>query len=160
MKWTKRIAAVLSMVIAINTVTIGAASANNSPAVEEVPFGHTVEQSYVQDQHDLEMLAAFKAAAKNEALHEDSFNAQPAIVGPIVRLATLIFRNVTKGAKVTVKATARNVVTEVSAHAVERGISGLQMFCPKNQLECSQLRNTMIQTILTLVLCWIETIKW
>ncbi|WP_336783384.1 DUF4258 domain-containing protein [Paenibacillus illinoisensis] len=131
MKWTKRIAAVLSMVIAINTVTIGAASANNSPAVEEVPFGPTVEQSFVQDQHDLEMLAAFKAAAKNEALHEDSFDAQPAIVGPIVRLATLIFRNVTKGAKVTVKATARNVVTEVSAHAVERaverGISGLQM---------------------------------
>ncbi|QZN77696.1 DUF4258 domain-containing protein [Paenibacillus sp. DR312] len=131
MKWTKRIAAILSMVIAINTVTIGAASADNSTVEEQINFGQTVESNYVEDQHDQEMRAAFEAISRGEIVRPDSFNAQPFIVGGIVRLATLIFKNVAKGAKVTVKATVRNVVTEVSAHAVERaierGISGLQM---------------------------------
>ncbi len=129
MKWISKIAAILSIAIVLNTVPVEVLHANNST---EVTSADTLpSQNYAKDQHDYEMQEALESFSNEDSVGKSTLKAEPAIVGSIVRLITLVFKNVAKGTRVTVKATARNVVTEVSAHAIERaierGISAIDM---------------------------------
>ncbi|WP_355316256.1 DUF4258 domain-containing protein [Paenibacillus jiagnxiensis] len=132
-KWTKRISLILALAIGLNTVSVGVSFADNNSSVTNDTYSlAAVENIIVEDQHDMEMKAAYAALAEENKNRISSSNEMKAATGTIIRrLVEIVFKNVSKGSRVTAKATPRNIITEVSAHAVERaverGISSLQM---------------------------------
>ncbi|WP_341278734.1 hypothetical protein [Paenibacillus sp. FSL H8-0537] len=119
----RNIALSLSLVIMVNLLLTAGVSAQN---VEDRTV--KLNNSALHDEFEREMLRALQAnALENQMNAETSFyqksNAEPMVVGVILHLLKLVFKDAIKTtASVTVKTTAKNITTKLTYHSMVRAV--------------------------------------
>jgi len=126
----KSITVTIVLSLTLSTTMWEPAIAKASTVSEDTYSSNSSSDLIIQDRYDEELQSAL-AAYNQELLNEKhqlknfSTNAQPAIIGSLIRLIfkQLVSKQTGKAASsVVVKATNKNVTTKITAHAIEEAV--------------------------------------